>query len=80
MTDMFKNFEARVSRQIGAKSLFPWHRWYAVMDPRTPPECAALHGKMWAVDDPQLMQTARAHFALQLRDCRCLGMSARSNT
>ena len=72
-------FEERVARQLKTRRLFPWHRWCAVLDAGTPPACAALNGRSWPVDDPQLLRTAREHFALGLRGCKCTGMAVRSD-
>jgi SPP1 gp7 family putative phage head morphogenesis protein len=78
MTTMFDQFQARVDRQRKTARLFPLHQWCAVIDPSTAPECAALHGRIWRVDDPELMRVAREHFAQAVTGCRCTGMAVRS--
>lgn len=76
--DQVEQFEQRVARQLKTARLFPWHRWCTVMDVQTRTECAALNGRTWRVNDPELMRVAHEHFALRVPGCRCTGMALRS--
>lgn len=65
------------SRQVAAQALDevavkggPWLRWVAVMDERTTPDCAALNGQLFNIDNPPGIPGA------QHPSCRCVAVPA----
>ena len=55
--------------------MFPYLAWVSVISPNTHPDCRALDGNAWRVNDPNLLRVARRHFAQALTHCGCTGMA-----